>query len=60
MPQPVAELKNALPRILAPYLIIRIEIGDSANSLRTRSFASLRYSAIVVSSRPNVFAKSRC
>jgi hypothetical protein len=28
MPQPVAELKNALPRILAPYLIIRIEIGD--------------------------------
>jgi len=58
MPQPVAELKNALPRILAPYLIIRIEIGDVGELLAL--FASLRYSAIVVSSRPNVFAKSRC
>ena len=28
MPQPVAELKHALPRVLAPHLIIGAEIGD--------------------------------
>ena len=52
---------NMRRREFSPQTLLSASrLETSANSLRTRNFASLRNSAIVVSSGPKFLAKSRC